>query len=408
MSPLFGLAALHLAGAVALTVGTRAPLPQTVRSPSSSWVAVAVLYAVSLGVAGVPLLLLLGGAAVLVRRQAPGPIPRLGWAALGLLAVVVLARPWVPTQWDEFVWLGKARFESLRFGAGVVAALDPGQHLIPPGYPPLWPAAVGWLGLGADALGAQVLAASLVLLLCVGAAVEGVAAALPSLRPRGAVAVLLVATPFVWIHLRSTYVDLPVGLLGVALLANLLSPSRLVLSTALALVLVAVKDEGLAHVVAATLAAALVRRSWTGLLPGAAGLVGAVIWRLLVRAHGVTVVDHALDAPQWSWVSTLGRLLFLHASDVVTWGVFWAVAVVAAVGPPRLPLRRASRAMLGLNLAFLSGALVLGPERVRAFAENGTLLNRLLIQLWPSAALTLVLALDEYSRRGPDDARAPR
>ena len=45
--------------------------------------------------------------------------------------------------------------------------------------------------------------------------------------------------------------------------------------------------------------------------------------------------------------------------------------------------------MLLLLFVFTAAALLSGPERVRVFAENGTLLNRLLLQLWPCAALVV-------------------
>lgn len=402
MIALVGLGALHLFGALALAWVTPVRFAEAVRAPSSVWVSLTLAYALTLGLAGVPLLLVFAVSAHFGRRQAPVPasasVP-VPWLFLGLLLVVVLARPWVPTLWDEFVWLAKARFESLGFGASVAAALDPQEHLIPSGYPPLWPAAVGWLSLGRDSLDAHVVAGSLVLLVSLWTALESVSTALGAQRPRGdGLVVLLVSTPFVWVHLRSTYVDLPLGLLSLALLANLLVPSRVVVATALAVVLVAIKDEGLVHLVAATLSALLLRRSREVLVPGVAGLVAAITWRLLVASHGVVIVDHALAAPQWGWALTLSRLLLLHATDVFTWGVFWAVALAAGLRAPRLELERALRVMLGLSLAFFSAALLLGPERVRVFAENGTLLNRLLLQLWPTACLVALLALD---RCGP-------
>ena len=399
MSALLGLFVVHFGGALALALVTGAPFVETVRSPSAAWVAIAGLYAGTLGLAGALVLILVAVSIGLGRRQPRERPPRLPWAALGLLALLVLARPMMPTQWDEFVWLAKARLESLGFGASVAAALDPQAHVIPPGYPPLWPAAVGWLSLGRDELATHVVAGSLLVLLCVATAVEGVAMALAGARPRAVtLAVLLVSAPFVWVHLRSTYVDLPVGLLAVALLANLLVPSRLGVSSVLALVLVAVKDEGIAHVLAASLSAVLVRRSPLVLVPAATAVVAATAWRMLAQSHGVVIVDHAFAALQWGWVPTLGRLLALHATDVWTWGVFWAVTPVVLFLVPGQPLARASRLMLALDLGLLCGALLVGPERVRVFAENGTLLNRLLVQLWPTACLTLLLALDASRR----------
>ena len=42
-------------------------------------------------------------------------------------------------------------------------------------------------------------------------------------------------------------------------------------------------------------------------------------------------LDHALEAPAVGWAPTLASLLTLHAADVPTWGVFWAVALAAAL-----------------------------------------------------------------------------
>jgi len=51
--------------------------------------------------------------------------------------------------------------------------------------------------------------------------------------------------------------------------------------------------------------------------------------------------------------------------------------------------------------ALLAMALVFGPDRVRTFAFEGTLVNRLLLQLAPLAGALLALSLgDAASRRG--------
>lgn len=394
-----GLAALHALGALLLTAA-RTPWPHALRSPSVAWAALAALHLISFGPAGVVLLGLAAVALWRVRGAAPEP-PQAPWALLGGLAVLVLARPWVPTQWDEFVWLGKARLEALGFGAGARAALAPAEHLIPPGYPSLWPSAVGWLSLGRDGLAAHVVAGSLLVLLAGAAALE---AWTPLLRARGKVGRLAplaaVAAPLVWVHLRSTYVDLPVGLLGVALLGQLLR-GNVALATALAVALVGLKDEGVAHVVAATLAALLAtgtrRPSWPHLAPAGVALLAAATWRGLLALHQVTNVDHSLGAPYWPWLPTFARLFWLHATDIFSWGVFWAVALAVVLRGLSGREGRALRWLMAANLGFMAVGLLAGPERVRVFAENGTLVNRLLLQLWPGAALAVLFAL---ARRG--------
>ena len=69
------------------------------------------------------------------------------------------------------------------------------------------------------------------------------------------------------------------------------------------------------------------------------------------------------------------------------------MAAVALLRAPRGAVGRSVQVLLLANLAFVAFELLAGPERVRVFAENGTLVNRLLMQLWPIAALALLLAL---------------
>lgn len=371
MISLLGLALLHVAGAgLRWLAGTRGAFV----SPSSAWVAISVLYAASLGWFGLVLLAALVVAGVLLRGAETTARPGV---ALGVVAAVVLARPWVPTYWDEFVWLAKAR---LGFG-GVEAALDPAQKVIPQGYPPLWPEAVSWVSLGQDSLHAHTLAASLLVLLALATALEVWAVKIQW---------WILAVPLVWVHLRATYLDLPVGLLGLALLGLLLQrPS--VSAVAIAVVLVGIKDDGVAQVLAATGAALAfgASRSWRQAMPAGVALLAVGVWKWLTQQHGTAAVDHAFDGFAWPWISTLVKLFAVHATDVFSWGVFWAVALAALVLPdPRL---RPLRAMLVLLVLLMAAALLIGPERVRVFAENGTLLNRLLLQLWPAAAAALLV-----------------
>ncbi len=386
MIALLGLVVLQASGAVIRQVLTRCGWRVALRSPSSAWFAVVVAYAASLGGPGVFVLLGLA----LVASQASALSPTLSPAGeRGLLGLttIVLARPWIPTQWDEFVWLGKARFESLGFGAGVQAALDPSQHLIPAGYPPLWPSIVGWLSLGQDSISTHVLAASVLVLLCAATALEAISAQRPNLLAMA----VLVAAPLVWVHARSTYVDLPVGLLGVAFVSLLLSSDRPpLLAGVIAVVLVGFKDDGLAQVLAGTGAALLVQRRWRLALPAIAALITTATWRWLVHSQGVPLFDHALGVPQWSWIPRLIQLLALHASEGFSWGVFWAVTLGVLLMPSKDPTVRVLKVMLGLLLFFTAVALLSGPERVRVFAENGTLLNRVLLQFWPTAAFLVV------------------
>lgn len=396
-----GLALLHVLGSVLRAVVSREPVLDCLRSPTSWALALGLLFTSALGFPG----MITGAVLLLLVRQLPRP-PSMAsmnfpWTLLGVVALVVLAKPWVPTQWDEFVWLAKARFESLGFATGVRMALDSTQHVVPPGYPPLWPLAIGWLSLGVDQLDAQVVAASLLGLMCFASAVE---AWWPILAAHGArkmfALALLVGVPFLWVHARSLYIDLPVGLLGLAVLGFMVT-ERLPLACAVAVVIAGVKDEGLPHVVAATLGALALSRSrptWPKLMPALLAVGVVATWRWQLRQHGVEVFDHAINAPAFEWLPTLGSLLARHATDVMTWGVFWPIALAVILTRTRHGTSPALRATLLAGLVFIALVLILGPERVRVFAENGTLINRLLLQWWPTAALLVWFELS--SREG--------
>ena len=403
-----GLALLHLAGGLLRAAATRADWRQTLRSPASIWFALIALYALSLGLIGTVLgvALFIGLRSRLTVRFAPVEVappsalsPGAPWALA--LAVLILARPWVPTSWDEFVWLAKARLESLGFGTGARLALDASAHLVPSGYPPLWPAAVGWVSLGVDSLPAQVSAASLLVLMTLATAME---AWWPRLRSTpGWLVIAVLATPLFWVHARSTYVDLPLGLLAVALLGHVLA-GELAAAVVLALVLSGLKDEGLAHVLATVGAVWLVspRREWRQLTPAVAAVLAAAGWRAAAQFGGITNEDHTLSAPLWRWLPDLGRLLAFHASDLASWGVFWAIALAVGLRSTESSTR-ALRLGLLLNLTLSGAALLCGPEQVRVFAESGTLLNRLLMQWWPAAAVMVLL-----EGRRSAQAAAPR
>lgn len=394
MSALAGFLLLHVLGAGLRVALTRVSFRQALERPSSLWFAIVGAYCVTLGWAG----LVLGVALIGLSRLGLSPLPdasalrRGELIGFGLLAALVLARPWTPTQWDEFVWIAKARLESIGFGFGVTAALEPSMGLIPPGYPPLWPASIGWLSLHVDELGADVLSGSLLMLASAATLIEVWRA---ERRESWLVLAVLFASPLIWVHLRSTYVDLPVGLLSASLAVALLRSGARppFLAVLLGVVLAAFKDEGLLHVISATVAALTVRgwRSWRLLLPAGAALLAAGAWRLLLTMHEVAGRDHAVGAPAFGEAGHVLKLLALHLVDLHSWGVFWAFAF-AAFALAKSELTRGLRLALAGLFAVTFFALLVGPERVRVFAENGTLLNRLLLQLWPTAALLIASA----------------
>lgn len=216
-------------------------------------------------------------------------------------------------------------------------------------------------------------------------------------RARGWLVAVAISTPLVWVHLRSAYVDLPVGLLGAAVVGFLLS-GRIAQATVLGVVAAGLKDEGVVHVAAATVAAFMVRglgRHTIRLaLPFAFALSVAIVWRVMLRVAGVEVVDHTLTFPSLSWLGTLSTLVVKHAADVATWGVVWAVMLgVCLFRRGRSDGARALQWSAALAFVALALVVLFGSERVQAFAMNGTLINRLLLQVWPVAALRLVLEL---------------
>lgn len=398
MISVLGLVLFQLLGSILRRWATGCDWRLAMKAPSSAWVALLGCYLTALGPIG------LAGAACLLlaarRTSTPTPLPSFPWKWLAFVALISLARPWIPLMWDEFVWLGKARLEVEGWGHSVAAAMSPELHLIPAGYPPLWPAAVGWLTLGHDSVDAHVVAAGLLTLWSFGAAIE------PILhwnwtRPFRAGWALLCVCPLVFIHWRSAYVDLPVGFLGLAVWGWMNMKDRVPwIAGVLAMVLVSIKDEGLAHL--AAIAAATLwcfgisqwRRAW----PLGCGLVVFSVWRWLVHHHGVTVVDHALDWPDWQWAIHYVRLLALHATDVYSWGLFWVASTVVLLSFESDGATRSLRATL-LLLVLLTGlGLIAGSERVRVFAENGSLLNRVLIQWWPYAAAALFRWLTPTAR----------
>jgi hypothetical protein len=224
---------------------------------------------------------------------------------------------------------------------------------------------------------------------------------------------ILVGAPLVLVHLRSTYVDLPLGLLGATLLLVLAcdNPSTAA-AASLATVLVGLKDEGAAHLAAALVGAAVMHGRVRALprafaFAAGAGAVALGTWQLTLSGHGVAR-DHGGFAPVFSWLLTLTQLGFAHATELASWGVFWPAVVVTALAGLRAPRTRGLAAALVVNTLFVVAMLVAGPPRVRAFAENGTLLNRVLVQLWPLAATLLLTAVasDDEGSREPAPERA--
>ena len=177
-----------------------------------------------------------------------------------LLAAILVERPEEPCFWDAFVWLGKARYAAGGLGeliaGGLRTTLPP---FIPSGYPLFEPLSVALLaGLSpraeavvAGAVGLELLALALFL----SALADDPGSSVRGRQVRLATATfVLVSSPLVLVHLRSSYVDLPLGFI-VAALAQLLPRRRAGVACAvLGMSAAALKDEGMVHVAALGLA----------------------------------------------------------------------------------------------------------------------------------------------------------
>lgn len=352
--------------------------------------------------------------------RAPGAWRTPTWWGIAavLLALVIVCRPPTLEYWDSFVWLAKARIESSGFGALRAASLNRAADVVPSGYPLFWPLAASWLSMGGrtmEALAAGAAAMTIVTLtLFLEAAYDAFDGASEAERPRWApVALALIAlTPLVFVHLRSAYADLPVGLLAgtctLRLARSFEAPDGrgdVALATIAAAALAGLKDEGMAHVAAVGVAAIALKvrmRDRVPLVPCLAVLAGAAIpfngWRMLLVSHGVTDSDHRLSAPDFHAAGAIGHTVWTHLCDTRSWGALWPIAFACAAlvlvrgGIFAAVTRFASLAFLA-EAGVLAAALVFGPVRVRVFAFEGTLVNRLLIQLAPAAGAMLMLAL---------------
>ena len=319
-------------------------------------------------------------------------------AAVAIAAgvVVAAARPPDPLYWDSFVWLGKARLAARHVGALLGLSLTPGSPVIPAGYPILHAAATAWLGGPSDAPAAVAAGAAAFKLLSLALFATALAGG-GARRATVALAVLL-ATPLWLVHLRAAYVDLPLGLLAAALLLVVRDGRSLVGAAVIAVVLTGAKDEGFAHVVAVTgvmLAGGDRPQRRDALAALGCAAATFALWHAALALHHVTP-DHALAAP--AAVAPLAAAIVVHLGDFLSWGALWPLALAAIV----VVIARRGRAgdavtgaaALAAQATLLAAAMVFGGERVRAFALAGTLINRLLVQLAPTAALLIAAVAD--------------
>ena len=359
------------------------------------------------------LLVVVLGAGLLVRpriRRRPRRSTSRGdrvWSALGVvvLAAATMLRSPTTLYWDEMVWLAKARIEAESQGALTTEALRIGTSAIPPGYPLFEPLSISALaGYGAETrslvFGAELLT------IVAGAALLLTALDRRHLRARIdlVVAALACACPLVVVHLRSAYVDLELGMLAATLLL-LLECRETRAAAVVAMALVAMKDEGIAHLlavcsVAVVFAVTRARRrdALRHVVVAAIGYAAFAGWRSRLVSSGVVDSDHLLGAPSLVRITDVLQRALVAMSDALGWGGLWAavvgMVVAAVVRPSTMDRRTRARCLaLGVQAALLFGAILCSPERVMDFVHAGTLLPRLLVQLAPSAMLALAASL---------------
>lgn len=368
---------------------------------------VAALVALYLATCLAPLLGIAVVAAYVTRRRvgaARGERARGALPVLAALGAWFAIRPAAPLYWDEFVWLAKPRLAGLAPAAFVDEVLRQGSFAIPHGYPVLAATSVAALsGFAVDPptlfdaaqLFALVAAATFVLL----ADGDG--------RPRALLALSLVACPLFLVHVRSAYLDVPVGL-GAASVLVALERRAGRAAAVLAVFLVGMKDEGVVHLVAvagtsATLAlrdgrGGDARRALGALAAGALAFVG---WRVRLAVAGVSGLDHAVEVPALARVPTVLATLGAQALESTSLGALFGVALGAAVvglaAPATSPTTRRPWVFVA-DLATLPLGLLLAPERVMDFLRAGTLASRMLLQTAPLAALVVTGALVPRAR----------
>jgi len=358
------------------------------------------------------------------------------WPAYAVAAAAVLATALfvehtvrVPDGgWDAWaIWNLRARFLA-RGGAGFRAAFSPEilfwAHR---DYPLLVPGAVAQAFLLARSESPWVPAA--VSSAFAAAAVALLGAAARELRGPGwgaLAALALLSTPCFVGFAANQQADVPLAALllaACALTAIAVESGQqgALLGAGFAASLAAwTKNEGTLYL--ACLAAALLATRWAplrervrGLLRfglGALPVLALVAWFKLRVAHESDLFAGAsssrvLDAARWGELlaAVLRRIVYFQ-----DWGL-WLVAEIAvlAILLPRLPRRPAARAIgtaLALALALTMVVYVLQPHPLLWFFRAS--IDRVLIQLWPSALLATVLLLAPQSaaRTSPSSGAA--
>lgn len=321
-------------------------------------------------------------------------------AAVGLL-LAALSTPAVPYEYDAAGWwMPRAEWERAHTGAtiGMLGQADTLSLLLPwlgvHRHPPASPMIVGALARPFPVS----LPVARVAALWNAALLIGVLIGVwRRLRGDNTTDVLLaagvLACPFVFVHLRSGYVDLSVGATA-ALLAlaihDLLSGERFRFAwlrlVIVATLLVQLKLEGPIHAMSAlvalnlaTRAVPLRRRLIVGGALIAVVAVNLAAWQLTLRMFPIAAARPALFVWEGFHPALVGGYtyhLLRHAIDYTTWGVVWPLAIGVAVAARRWAVLVSMTITLGvLSLAFAGG-----PPLMMVWAAQGIQLNRLLLQ----------------------------
>ena len=359
-------------------------------------------------------------------RQARPPDGEPRWLGPAALAAAALATAFFVEHtlrhpdggWDAWaLWNLRARFLA-RAGGGFQAAFSPEMlfwaHV---DYPLLVPGVVaqGFLLAAGEPVWVPAIASYAFAALSVALSW----AALRELRGPGwaaLAALVLLATPCFVGFAANQQADVPVSafLLAACALAALALESRqprFLAAAGFAASLAAwTKNEGALYLM--SLGTALLLTRWaplrerlSGLLrfgAGALPVLALAAWFKLRVAHANDLLSDAaparlLDLRAWGQLAAALLRRIVYFQDWALWLVAWAF--VLALLLPRLPRRPAARAAgtaVALAFAAMLPIYVLQPHPLLWFFRAS--IDRLLIQLWPSALLATVLALADAPR----------
>lgn len=339
-----------------------------------------------------------------------------GVAAILVASAVAILRPPAPIFWDESVWLAKARVACEGGAVLIERALDPHSELAPRGYPIIGAVLEACFALRDDSLASLVGGGTALVLsvLALHALLLGRAAA--SVFEERATWLVLACTPLVWVHLRSVQLDLPLGLLVAALVLAIEradAGDRVGVPAAVTIaLLLGIKDEGIVGALAVALAlgtrGASVRARQAAWIAFACLAASVAVFRLRLHLVGSANDDHSPGAVAFGAVLPLLGDALRDASDLQTWGLVPSVALAACLVTLRSATSDRARSVARVLVLFALGllaALVIGPPQVRDFAFEGTLLDRMGLELLPTAALLIPRLVPEAPRT---ESTAPR